>query len=164
VDAHRFAFVFGSLPSSVAFQRRALGNGARVASAQARALAGAALFEARSVAVRSLLCDVLDFARPDVFEELTMKLFGAPLPGALCGAWPAARGDEWTRLQALLTSVPMLRELVGHFDVDWFANPRASQYLRARASAPARDPGDAAAIDAPAAAVDLARSFEEALG
>ena len=163
VDAHRFALVFAALVASPTFQRRALHNVARVAQGQARRLAAGALFEARAIAVRALLTDDMEQATPDVFEELSGSLFGGPLPARLRGAWPRARGDEWVRLLALLTAGPLAQELVERFDVDWFANPRAATYLRARASAPARDLTDLEPV--PTTGVgQLGARFEEALG
>ena len=159
--AHRFANVFGALPSSSPFQARILGNSARVASSQARVLARTALMEARLAAVRYILTASPHAAR-ERFEELTTRLLGAPMPRAHAGAWPAPRDDEPARLLALLTTLPLIRDLVDRFDADWFANPRIPMHLRALASAPAREldpPGD---LDL--AARTLARSFEEALG
>lgn len=163
VDANRFELLFASLPASPVFQMRALGNVSRVAHAQARVLAKSALFEARAIAVRALLCDPIEIVRHDRFEELTSALLGAPLPRSFSLAWPEARGDEWARLLALVTAVPFVRELVDRFDVDWFANPRATQYLESRSALPARSPTLAADLDLRAGARELARRFEEAL-
>jgi hypothetical protein len=163
IDAHRFALVFAALPASATFQRRALGNVERVARQQSRRLQRSALFEARTIAARALLADERDWPTPAFFEEVTASLLGGPLPRGLCGAWPRVRGDEWVRLIALLTARPLADDLVDRFDVDWFANPRAVTYLRARASAPARDASDWQPIAA-AAVATLAARFEEALG
>ena len=161
VGAHRFAFVFGSLASSADFHRVALHTGRRVALGQARALARTALVDARVHAARFLLTDETSFARRDLFEELTARVFGAPLPTALAGAWPAPREDEAARLLALVTALPLLRDLVDRFDSDWFANPRALPHLRAIGAVPARE--ETRELDADATATALARSFEEAL-
>ncbi len=154
VDAHRYASVLASLAASVEFQRRALGNVARVAAAQARVMGRSLLFSARVAAARVLLAH-----DADRFEELTTDVFGAALPAALALAWPPVRDDEPARALALLTSLPLARELVERFDADWFRNPRAALYLRARASAPAWDPSSELA---PSSARALARAFEEA--
>jgi hypothetical protein len=158
VAVHRFAYLFGALPASSAFQRRVLGNGARVAEAQARALARTALLDARLRAVRALLPPS---PAPDLFEHLTHRLFGAALPPGLAGAWPDREDDGQARLVGLLTAQPLAAEMVDRFDLDWFANPRSVLHLRAIGSGPAREepPADLAA---PAAA--LARAFEGALG
>jgi hypothetical protein len=154
VDAHRYAAVFASLAASAEFQRRALGNVARVADAQARVMGRSLLFSARLAAARVLLAH-----DADRFEELTTDVFGAALPAPLALAWPDVRDDEPSRAVALLTAVPLARELVERFDADWFRNPRAVLYLRARASAPAWDPSSELE---PSAARALARAFEEA--
>jgi hypothetical protein len=163
VDAHRFGLVFAALPASEAFQRRCLGNVTRVAQSQARLLAEGVLFAVRAIAVRAVLVDEMEPAAPDFFEHVTASLFGAPLPRGLAGAWPRAAFDEWTRVLALVTAAPLAEELVDRFDEDWFLNPRAVPYLRARASAPARDPAD---MEAPpkAAVRHLAARLEQALG
>jgi hypothetical protein len=155
---HRFACVFGALPTSPVFQKRVLGNVARIADAQARVLARTALLFARLEAARFLLAT--DRA-PDRFEDLTLRLFGAPLPRPLAGAWPAAHDDTRARLVGLVTAPALSTELVERFDVDWFANPRGVHHLRSIASAPAHEPppeGLATASEA------LAHAFEEALG
>ena len=155
---HRFACVFGALPASAAFQRRVLGNGARVADAQSRVLARSALLHVRLEAARFLLRNT---RAPDRFEHLTHRLFGAPLPAPLVGAWPAPDDDAPSRLVGLLTAPALSSELVDRFDVDWFANPRAVLHLRAIASAPAHE---GPVEDLAPAVTPLARSFEEALG
>jgi hypothetical protein len=156
VAAHRYAFVFAALPASAEFHRVALGVGRRAALAQARSLARVALFDARLHAMRVLLADE-PFASPDVFEELAVRVFGAPLPRALAGAFPALRDDEPARFVALATSLPLARDMVDRFDADWFRNPRALPHLRALGAAPARE--EPASLDASS----FARAFEEAL-
>jgi len=160
-DPHRFGFVVGALPMQRVFHRVLLGLGDRAASKQARSLARTSLLEAVWVATRWLLTE--PGAPRDLWEEVTHDLFGGPVDARFAGAWPAARGDERPRLEALLSSEALATELVSRFDVDWFKNPRAGQWIRARAGGPARlDPeGDA---DPVLAASSLASRFEEALG
>jgi hypothetical protein len=160
-DAHRFRLVFSALATSTAFQRRSLGTGARAAAAQARSLARTALFAARYAAARFLLTDDVRPASGALFEELTTRLFTAPLPPAFAGAWPRAQDDDTARTLALFTALPLANALVERFDSDWFRNPRAFDYLRALASAPAYD--DRAELDAGSSRA-LAKAFEEALG
>ncbi len=155
VDAHRYAAVFGALSASPEFQRRALGNVARVAAAQARTMARSLLLTARFTAARALLA-----RDPGRFEELMVDVFGAALPDALALAWPAPRDDEPARVIALLTALPLARELVDRFDADWFRNPRGALYLRARASAPMWE--ERAELE-PGCARELARAFEGAV-
>jgi hypothetical protein len=134
---HRFGCVFGALPASAAFQRRVLGNVARIADAQARVLARTALLGARLEAARLLLGDA---PSADRYEELTSRLFGAPAPRALRGAWPSVPGDVRARFVGLVTAAALAKDLVERFDVDWFANPRAATHLRAIASGPGNEP------------------------
>jgi hypothetical protein len=158
---HRFGAVFGALPASAAFQRRVLGNVARVADTQARVLARTALFEARLEAARFLLG--LDRKR-DRFEDVTFRLFGAPLPPTLAGAWPPKPGDARARLLGLLTAHALSEELVQRFDDDWFANPRAVLHLRAIASGPAREAAAPDTAQLADATSKLVRAFEGTLG
>ncbi|HEY8080237.1 MAG TPA: hypothetical protein VIF62_39175 [Labilithrix sp.] len=158
-SAHRFAAAAASAVAEPSFQRRVLGASARVASAQSRALRRSLLFATRLAAARHLIA-----AREDVdatlFEELTVRLFGVPMPAALAGAWPPPRIDDSARFAAVLGAHAFVRALVDRFDEDWFANPRAGAHLAQMAAAPAFD-ADPPEKQAPIA---LARAFEEALG
>jgi hypothetical protein len=162
VAAHRFATLFGSLASSDPFQRVALCLGRRDAANQSRALARTALLDARFGAMRLLLGDERDFAPRDRFEELGSRVFGAPLPIELAGAWPAGRDDEPARFLALMTTLPLARALVDRFDTDWFQNPRTFPHLRGLGAGPAREQDTL--FDASGAASAMARAFERALG
>jgi hypothetical protein len=164
VAAHRWGWAFGALPADAAWQQRTLGLGRRTALAQARVLARTGLLEARLQAARVLLGGDAVPA-PDVYEELTTRVFGAPLDARLRGAWPAARDDEPARLLALVQARPFSAGLRDRFDADWYRNPRAWLELRAMASAPAHEPMEAAAVASlEADAQALGRAFEEALG
>jgi hypothetical protein len=97
------------------------------------------------------------------WEEITHDVFHGPIDPRFRGAWPARRGDETARLEALLQARPLADELISSFDVDWFQNPKAGAWMRARAGGPARVPVELEP-DAVALATSLARAFEEALG
>ena len=161
VSAHRFGSLFGSLAASDDFQRVALCLGRRDAANQSRALAQTALLEARFGAMRLLVTDARDFAPRDRFDELSARVFGAPTPAALLGAWPSARDDEPARFLATMTTLPLARALVDRFDTDWFQNPRTFPH-RGLGAGPAREQDGS--FDASAAATALARAFEGALG
>jgi hypothetical protein len=105
------------------------------------------------------LSNAATFAATDAFEELAARVFGAPLPRALSGAFPSLRDDEPARFLALATALPLARDLVDRFDADWFRNPRAMPHLRALGALPARE--EPIALEG--AAASLARAFEEAL-
>jgi hypothetical protein len=160
-DPHRFAFVVGALPMKRAFHRTLLGLGARAANRQARSLARTSLFDAVWVAARWLLTD--GSVPKDQWEEVTHDVFGGPIDARFAGAWPGRLWDEGPRLEALLTAEPLANLLVSRFDIDWFRNPRAGEWIRARAGGPARLPAEGEA-DPLEAASSLARLFEEALG
>jgi hypothetical protein len=157
VSMHRVASVFGALPASRAFQKRVLGNGARVSANQARVLARTSLLHARLEAARYLTSRAQSAFS---FEELTHRLFGAPLPSALAGAWPPAHEDAPARFLGLITAAALRRELVDRFDEDWFANPRAAIHLRGVGSGPAYA-DEAPTLDEPVQ--ETVRAFEEAL-
>jgi len=161
VDAHRFGFVFGSLPTMPAYYVRGLGLSPQVAADQARALARTALLHARTVAMTCLFAR--NAARPSrsQHEELTAEVFGQPIP-TLLGAFPEPR-DAAPRLQALLTTLPLLERLRDDFEEDWFRNPRAWQFLRIRASEPISRSPSTETNDSPEPS-RLARAFEKALG
>ncbi len=163
LDAHRFGAVFGALPTTRVFHRKVLGLSDRTARRQARSLARTALHESVWVAARCLLLDEAQYAPADTWDEITHTLFGAPIDPLFRGAWPSPEGDEASRLEALLTAPALADLLVRRFDEDWFWNPEAARWIRARASGPARPPADAE-LPAVRAASSLARSFEEALG
>ncbi|MBX3210681.1 MAG: hypothetical protein KF850_01465 [Labilithrix sp.] len=163
------AFVVGgALAAAVAgrpFAKRKLGLPARGADAHARALARV-LFATLRTSAATLLAGVRDPVREDELEELTARLFGAPLPRDLAAAWAlggfagSARVDAPARFVAAVRTHGVARGLVDRFDEDWFDNPRAGAHL---ASIGAGPPWQG---DVPDAEVtrDIARSFEEALG
>jgi hypothetical protein len=163
VAAHRMAYVFGALAADREFQGRVLNVGRRTAAAQARMLARTALQEARLQASRVVLADDAGPPSRAHFEEVTTRLFGAPLDGLFRGAWPEARDDEPARWIGLLEAVGLRSALRDRFDVDWFWNPRAWAHLREEGATPA----DEAVSSSPTATgrvEELARAFEGALG
>jgi hypothetical protein len=133
---HRLGYAFGALATDPEFYTRALGTGRRNAAGQARILAGTALLEARLQAARVLLGDEDAFAPRDLFDELTTRAFGAALEPAFVGAWPAPRADDAERLVALFEARALRDTLRDRFDVDWFRNPKAWDYLRASEAPP----------------------------
>lgn len=163
------AFVVGgALAAAVAgrpFAKRKLGLPARGADAHARALARV-LFVALRASAATLVAGARDPVREDELEELTARLFGAPLPRDLAAAWAlggfagSARVDAPARLVAAVRVHGVVRGLVDRFDEDWFDNPRAGAHL---ASVGAGPPWRGDVPDAEVARA-AARSFEETLG
>jgi hypothetical protein len=143
------------------FHREVLGLGARAAARQARSLARSSLYEAVWVAARWLSTDVA--APRHVWEEVTYEAFGGPVDPRFAGAWPRRKEEDGPRLEALFSAEPLATQLVSRFDVDWFKNPRAGEWIRSRSGGPARvaPEGDPDPI---AGAKSLVSLFEEALG
>jgi hypothetical protein len=163
-DPCAFGFVVGALPTQLVFHRVSLGLGHRIASSQARSLARTALLEAAFVAARWRLSEGGGRDAHD-WEEVTHDVFGGPIDARFAGAWPAPQDDDGPRLEALFSYPALAGSLVSRFDVDWFRNPRAGEWIRARAAGPALlppDPAEAEPVVDGASA--LARLFEEALG
>ncbi len=161
VDPHRFGFIVGALPMQRVFQRTVLGLGERAANRQARSLARTSLFEAVWTSARWLASD--PGAPRHQWEEVTHDVFGGPIDARFSGAWPERRDDDGPRLSALFSAEPLHAELVSRFDVDWFRNPRAGEWIRERAAGPARVPVEGEANPVLVAS-SLAKLFEEALG
>jgi hypothetical protein len=140
-----------------------LGLGDRVATRQARLLARSALHEAVLASARWLITRDGHLPSRVAWDEILHNVFGGPIDPRYFGAWPARKGDETPRLEALLTAPTLESELVSRFDVDWYRNPRACAFLRARAGGPARTLLGGTS-DPTALASALIRAFEEALG
>ncbi len=161
IDQHRVGALLGSLAASQVFHRRALGLGKDAALAQSRALGKTLLFGLRLAASRVLLANQPD---PGTWDEVTAALFGAPAPRSLAGAWPAPQDDQAARLFGWATVQPLMAEMIGRFDEDWFANPRAAEAMRTRTLHPARTSVDAPEQAPPPSATDVGRTFEELFG
>ena len=157
--AHRFAFTLAFVVAEPSFQRRALDLPARLATAQARLLRTTMFLHARTVAARALLASE-EHVSASMFEEISARLFGAPLPKTMRDAWPEPVASEPARLVGLLGTPVFIRDLVNRYDEDWFRNPKAGTHLTSMACGPAFD-DDPIAEGAPTV---LARAFEEALG
>ena len=159
VPAHRFGFAMASVVAEPAFQRRALDLPSRSASAQSRVLRTTMFLEARTLAARAAL-SADEASSASLFEEITLRVFGAPLPASLRDAWPDPRAGEPAQLLGLLGTQAFLRDLVHRYDDDWFRNPKAGKHLTSLACGPAFDLEPLSASAAP----DLARAFAEAIG
>jgi hypothetical protein len=157
--AFRFGFALASVVAEPSFQKHVLELPSRLANGQTRALRTSMFHHARLVAARALLASQ-ESVSPTSFEELGVRLFGAPLPEAMRDAWPEPRETDASKFVALLGTNAFLASLVGRFDEDWFRNPRAGRHLTSLACGPAFD-ADPVAEGAAAA---TARAFEEALG
>lgn len=158
-DAYRFGSLLAAAVADPIFQKKRLGITARVAAAQSRTLRESLLYETRLHAMRFLLA-VPENVDPGSFEELSARVFGAPLPPSLRFAWPEPRICELARLDAVLLADTFAKDLVDRFDEDWFLNPKTGAHLAAIAAGPVftDHPLDE---KMPAA---IGRAFERALG
>ena len=159
VPAHRFGFAIASVVADAAFQRRALDLPARTAAAQSRVLRTTMFLHARTIAARAVL-GADESTSASLFEEITSRVFGAPLPASMRDAWPEPRVGEPAQLLGLLGTQAFVRDLVQRYDDDWFRNPKAGKHLTSLACGPAFDLEPLS----PTAAADLARAFEETIG
>ena len=147
------------------FAKRKLGLSARSADAHARALFRV-VFRALRMQAAELLAEMPESARTDELEELSARVFGAPLPSDLAIAWACGgfsgrrRIDAPARLLAGVRAHAFARDLVDRYDEDWFDNPRAGTHLASMGAGPIWN-GELPAEGAPLA---LAKAFEEILG
>ena len=94
------------------------------------------------VAAAMLVAGMRDSVRGDELEELTARVFGAPLPSDLAVAWSFggfagnARIDLPARLVAAVRTHGVVRDLVDRFDEDWFDNPRAGTHFASIGAGP----------------------------
>lgn len=159
VPAHRFGFAIASVVAEPAFQRRALDLSARVALAQSRVLRTTMFLRARTIAARAVL-SADETTSASLFEEITSRVFGAPLPASMRDAWPEPRVEGPAQLLGMLGTQAFLRDLVQRYDDDWFRNPKAGKHLTSLACGPAFDLEPLST----SAGADLARAFEETIG
>ena len=160
--AYRFGFALASAIAEPSFQRRFLELPSRPAAAQARVLRRTMLLHVRTHAARVIL-GTSEHVDAALFEEITARTFGAPMPASLRDVWPAPRVGDAAHLDALLTTRPFVDAVVARFDEDWYRNPKAGTHLTGLACAPAFEPDDPGE-DAPDRASELARFFERTLG
>jgi hypothetical protein len=165
IEAHVFGGALAVAVADRAFAKRKLGLPARSADAHARALDRALFVTLRTIAAE-LLAGMHDTAREDELEELTARLFGAPLQASLAAAWSfggfagSMRVDAPARFVAALCTHGFVSTLRNRFDEDWFDNPRAGAHLASIGAGPVWQ-GEAPEADA---IVGVARAFEEMLG
>jgi hypothetical protein len=143
--------LFAGLAAQSVFLRRALGLGAGRAGDHRRVLGRVLFLETRARAARALLHEAaLSGTRQytDAFQELTLRLFGQPLPAALTGFLLAPRRDEAQRFAALPLAALRARDLTEEHDEDWYRNPRAVDQLRCEAALPPAATTTRATLDA----------------
>lgn len=125
--------LFGLLPTSRPFARRALGVDPSRMSAHLRALSGVWLVGARLAALRVLLRPhALEGRRSfrNAYEEETRRALLTPLPGSAAGALVRLHADDIQRFAGLLLAAALAERLTNEHDEDWYRNPRAIELLR----------------------------------
>jgi hypothetical protein len=130
---HELAALFGLLPLSPAFARRALGVSGEKLDQQLRTLAPVVLLEARARAlVVRLRAPALEggAAMLRAFEESTTRAFSISVPGNIAGALWQLHSDDAQRYAGLLLAAAQSEQLVEQHDDDWYRNPRAADQLR----------------------------------
>lgn len=162
LEPARIGALFGSLAGSVPFLRT-LGATTARAREDRRAVGRSFLVTIRLAAVRVLLAQAAprDTAR---YEELTARYAGVPLPGPLMGALPRSAMPlaETRDLLAMALHPALAKDVVDRFDEDWFKNPRAFGWLRARGAVPVAEHAVKLEVtDAPSLAEAVQRALAE---
>ncbi|HVH40943.1 MAG TPA: hypothetical protein VM925_01330 [Labilithrix sp.] len=177
VDAYVFGGALAVAVADRVFAKRKLGLPARSADAHTRVLVRA-LFVALRRTAAELLSGMGDTSRPDELEEITTRVFGAPLETNLAVAWSyggfagSSRVDAPARLLGAVRAFGFVRGLVARFDEDWFDNPRVGSHLASIGAGPVWQAGASApllggaeeASEGVQAVPTIARTFEETLG
>jgi hypothetical protein len=125
--------LFGTLPWSAPFARRALGLGTARLAEHRRALGVTVLVASRAAALRVLLrSSALSGRRAlrERFEERTAQAFRVPLKPDLAGAVFRLHADDLQRFAGVLLAGAEHRHLVERHEEDWYRNPRAVEQLR----------------------------------
>lgn len=125
--------LFGALPWSAPFARRALGLGGGRLVEHRRALGVTILIETRTAALRVLLRSSALAGRQalrESFEERTAQAFRAPLKPDLAGAIFRLHADDLQRFAGALLAGAEARRMIERHEDDWYRNPRAVEQLR----------------------------------
>ena len=143
-----FGALFGSLPWSTPFARRALGlSGARLAEHR-RALGVTVLVASRAAALRVLCRRSALLGRRafrEAFEEHVARAFRMATKPDVAGALFRLHADDPQRFAGMLLGGATAKQLVERHEEDWYRNPRAVEQLRDEARlSPERTTTDAA--------------------
>ncbi len=151
LERQRVGALLALLPISATFTTRRLGAGSSHARDHLRALARAALVDARVAAFRVLLRELLASGSGAVRRELAELSHGAlgfELPREVAGAFIRVRPRDSQRFAGLLLAVSRQEALVEAHDDDWFRNPRAIREIRAELDEPRASSPSAEALSA----------------
>jgi hypothetical protein len=125
--------LFGILPSTAAFARRAFDVDASRMQSHVRALGLSLLVESRALALRVLLRRPALAGRAafrEAFEDGTARAFGLPLAPRAAGVLFRLHADDGQRFAGLLLAGSESAALREAYDDDWYRNPRAIERLR----------------------------------
>lgn len=134
LEHQRVGALLGLMPVSATFTTRRLGIGSSQARDHVRALARAALVDARVAAFRVLLRELLAAGTGAVrreLAELSHDALGFELPREVAGAFIRVRPRDSQRFAGLMLAATRREALVEAHDDDWFRNPRAIREIRA---------------------------------
>jgi hypothetical protein len=125
--------LFGALPWSSPFARRALGlSGARLAEHR-RALGVTVLIATRADALR-VVCRASALAShrafQETFEEQVARAFRVPVKPDAAGALFRIHADDLQRFAGVLLAGVQAKALIEKHEEDWYRNPRAIEQLR----------------------------------
>ena len=139
LDERATGWLFASLLTSPAFQRRHLGGAHSKQRDVNRYWGFVGVHELRMRALRVLVRQAVQLdhrERPRALEHTSERAWGEPLGRHLLGVLPQLRADDPQRLCAVGLAALRAEKLTNAHNEDWFRNPRAVEELRATAAIP----------------------------
>jgi hypothetical protein len=128
---YRRAALFGLLVLEPAFHQKRLGMSRQAAREQVQRLGHALVAWLAQSAFKLLLLPLATTSgRDGAFEELSERVYGRPMPGALFTTLPRLDPEASARFTGLLVASTDRAILRDRFDEDWFDNPKAVLELR----------------------------------
>lgn len=164
--------------ASRVFAKRKLGSPMRAADAHARSL-GRVLFHELRVKAAMVILGGQESRDDAQLEEMTARIFGAPLDRLLAAAWSHggfastySEAPPPAQLLGALRGYELARLFLDRFDEDWFDNPKAGAHIAAISAGPVwtspiaepREDSGAPSIDLATHVPQIAKSFEELIG
>jgi hypothetical protein len=140
LEGHTIGALFGALPATAPFARRALGVDASRLVDHGRILARVILLESRAAALRVILRPAAHAGRRalrEAFEHHAIRAFHVPLRPEAAGTIFRLHADDPQRFAGLLLAFTRAARLQTGHDEDWYRNPRAIEQLRDEARVPA---------------------------
>lgn len=127
-----YGALFASLLTSVPFLKRHMGLGSDRAREQAQSIGRSLLISMRVCAAQAAVGAA---EGPETMVEAHVtrgsQAFGSSVPEEMVGVVPRYDPRAGARLCGALRAAVLERDLVEHFDEDWFDNPRAHEWLAA---------------------------------